>query len=82
MKKLYFSTVSVLVLMLLSAFYWVELRPYFGKKECYNRAVYFRESAIKFDNNMDGRGLLTKRADYEKVFKDNYEACLLQNALR
>lgn len=80
MKKQY--PIILILMILAGAFYWYELRPYFGKKECYKRAEMWRQTAISVDDAAMERGSVTKRADYEKIFKDDYSTCLMQKGLK
>jgi len=83
MKKIILYTIIGLILIILGcAFYWYELRPYFGRKECYKRAEMWRQTAITADDTASEHGFLTKQADYEKIFKDDYAVCLMQKGLK
>jgi len=82
MKKQYYLIIGLVLIIFGGAFYWYELRPYFGKKECYKRAEMWRQAAITADNAASVSGSLTKRADYEKIFADDYAVCLMQKGLK
>ncbi len=82
MKKQYYIVIVATLLVLCGAFYWYELRPYFGKKECYKRAEMWRQTAINSDNNVMMQGINVTRSDYEKIFQDDYETCLMQKGLK
>lgn len=80
MKKTYPLIILTLVIAA-AGFYWYELRPYLGKKECYRRAEMWRQYAITGDNSIVEHGTITKRADYDKVFSDAYTTCLMQKGI-
>lgn len=76
--------VSIFVIFLLAGLvvsYWNGLRPYFGKKECYERAEKQRQYAITGDETVLNQGMSINRANYERVFQDSYDICLMQKGL-
>ena len=83
MKKQYYFVIVLALLVLASAFYWYELRPSSIKKDCFNKADIAKQNAINADNNvvMDGRLTIT-RADYDKIFKDEHDKCLMENGIK
>lgn len=58
------------------AFYWFELKPRNDKQECFVKATEAKEQALNADNNVVMFGLNITRANYEKIFNDEYDKCL------
>ena len=83
MKKQYYIIVALILLILVGTFYWHELRPLSVKKDCFAKADTAKQTALNADNNAITSGLeLTKRADYEKIFNDEYKKCLMENGIK
>jgi len=57
-------------------FYWLSLKPQFDKKSCYNLANNEKQTALNADNNAITGGQTITRADYDKIFNDQYDNCL------
>lgn len=83
MKKQFYIIIALLLVVLSVAFYWYELRPLSLKKDCFAKADSARQTALNADNNAITSGLeLTKRADYDKIFDDEYTKCLMENGIK
>lgn len=81
--KQYYFVIALVLLVLAGAFYWYELRPSSIKKDCFAKADTAKQTALNSDNNAITSGLkLTKRADYERIFKDEYDKCLMENGIK
>ncbi len=83
MNKQKYFVIALVLLVLGGGFYWYELRPSSIKKDCFNKANTEKEKALNWDNTyvMNG-GNLTKRADYDKIFNDEYSKCLMENGIK
>ena len=96
-KPYYFVIVLALLILSIIIFYWhnqplqsslvnspvAENETSAIKKNCFNQAEMAKQNAIKADNSvvMDGRLNIT-RADYDKIFKDENEKCLMANGIK
>ena len=82
MKK-YYIIVALALVILGGAFYWYELHPLSLKRDCFTKADTAKQTALNADDNVITSGLeLTKRADYEKIFNDEYSNCLMGNGIK
>lgn len=83
MKKHYYLFALLIIIILGGAFYWYEIRPVSIKKNCYNQAEETKNNVISTTNGilMDGRLNITI-PDYDKIFKDEYEKCLMENGIK
>jgi hypothetical protein len=80
MKKIIHRLVILAILGF--AFYWYSWRPTQIKKECFNQADKQKKAVINSEDVLLSGGFpLTQRADYDKVFNDIYQECLLKNGL-
>ena len=77
-----FSILCLIISISGLALYWFSYKPSSDRKWCYKIAGYTKTNAIKMDNNAEGYGMLTKRADYSKVFDDAYKDCLREKGLQ
>ncbi len=81
MNKQTLATFAVIALILVSAFYWFELKPNQEKKKCFTRATEAKQLAINTDNNVISTGMSVTRADYDKLFDGEYNNCLMEFGL-
>jgi uncharacterized membrane protein len=81
MNKQALATFAVIALIAGSVFYWFELKPSQQKKNCFARATEAKQLAINTDNNVISTGMSVTRADYDKLFNDEYNNCLLEFGL-
>jgi len=83
MKKQYYIIIILILLIITGSFYWFEFRPTSIRKNCYALANEEKETALMADNNAIMNGIeVTKRANYDKIFDDEYKNCLLKNAVK
>ncbi len=83
MKKQHYIIIVLVLVIIVGAFYWYELRTRFLKKDCFTKADTVKQAALNADNNAITSGFkLTKRADYEKIFNDEYSKCLMENGIK
>lgn len=83
MKKQHYIIIVLAFVIIGGAFYWYELRPLSLKKDCFTKADTAKQTALNADNNAVMSGLeLTKRADYDKIFNDEYSKCLMENGIK
>lgn len=84
--KLNWFKISALILVLLISgvsLYWFGVRPKAERRDCYEQAYKQRQNAIQLENNIiDKTGMTVTRADYNKVFNDAYNDCLLEKGLK
>jgi len=72
----------IIIIAILGGFYWYSWKPTQIRKECYALADKGKQQALDWDNiAMMGGYELTKRADYDEIFNDTYQECLLKNGL-
>ncbi|MEI7424819.1 MAG: hypothetical protein WCK10_01725 [Candidatus Staskawiczbacteria bacterium] len=83
MKKQYYIIIVFALLVIGGVFYWFELRPYFGKRECYKVAENLRQMDIGLDIYYLEHGITTTdRDDSNKYFNDDYNTCLMEKGLK
>ena len=51
------------------------------RKECFSEAEDYKNSIIKAESDYINSGGRITRADYDKIFDDTYQKCLLKNGL-
>ena len=51
------------------------------RKECFNEATKYKNSIIKTESEYIGNVGKITRADYDKIFNDTYQECLLEHGL-
>ncbi|MEK7228183.1 MAG: hypothetical protein AAB681_02400 [Patescibacteria group bacterium] len=71
-----YKILLIIVLVLGFIFYWYELKPKSEKQACYKSAMIKKEESMKADRVYELSGGTRQRADYEKVFKDEFDNCL------
>jgi hypothetical protein len=49
-----------------------------AKTECFTKATKTKEQAMKADNTAVINGLQITRSDYDKIFNDEYNRCLME----
>ncbi len=91
--KLIFPITILLASIILSGFYYtsevnkqqsIEKREQIKqqvKTDYFAKATKTKEQAIKFDNNAVINGLQITRSDYDKIFNDEYNRCLMEIGL-
>ena len=83
MRKQHYIIIALVLIILGGAFYWYELRLLSLKKDCFAKADTAKQTALNADNNVITSGLeLTKRADYDKIFNDEYSKCLMESGIK
>lgn len=77
MNKNQFLILMILMGIFFSTlFYWIELKPRNDRKECFNEATKIKEQALNADNTALVDLINIARADYEKIFNNEYYNCL------
>lgn len=72
----------IIIIIFGGVFYWFQWRPTQIIKECFNEANGQKMAVMNSENTLIFLGSpLTKRADYDKIFNDIYQECLLKNGL-
>jgi len=98
MKKQNYIIIGTIVIIFGISFCWWGLRPNLGKKECYKRAEIQRQTQIDADNGIREidrniipenkiqaeilQNKINSTRDYDKLFNDNYNTCLMQKGLK
>lgn len=75
------KTILIIILIILAGiFYWFEIRPRNIKNRCLIEAQKESDIAKNADNSVIDTGLQNvQRADYDKIFEEKYQRCLILN---
>jgi|GEM_PF-1076950 len=83
-KQNWFKLIILVIIILTigELLYWFQIRPKNIIKNCWKNANELKLSIIKSENDLELNGFpITKRANYDKIFKDDYKECLLKNSV-
>jgi len=74
--------IIVIVAILAGVYYFFGGKDYLVKKGCFNDATMQKAAAKNADDLVLSRGVpFVQRQDYEKIFNDAYQQCLLRNGI-